>query len=115
LLTGSAKKDAFANDIYRSSAADFSVNDSRYVSKLAALSQLMRYSPSALKPEKVDTVVDIAINRVLLRKRGAVSSSGALDKAWTDEPDEDVQGKCWALKILVNRLRTLPLADDVKT
>jgi sister-chromatid-cohesion protein PDS5 len=115
LLTGSPKKDAFADDIYRSSAAGFDVNNSRYVSKLAALSQLMRYSPSALKPEQVDTVVDIAINRVLLRSRGAVSTPEALDKTWTDEPDEDVQGKCWALKILVNRLRTLPLADDVST
>jgi sister-chromatid-cohesion protein PDS5 len=115
LLTGSPRKDAFADDIYRSCAPNFDIKNSRYVSKLAALSQLMRYSPSALTPDKVDTVVDIAINRVLLRNHRAASTSESLDKAWTDEPDEDVQGKCWALKILVNRLRTLPLADDVST
>ena len=113
ILTGSIKKGAYAEDIYSCSAADFNANNSRYLSKLAALSQLMRHGADSLKPDKVDTVVDIAINRVLLRKRAATPEFS--DEEWTDEPDEDVQGKCWAIKILVNRLRTFPPSGDVST
>lgn len=95
------KKELHAREILTKSIKTFQHAGDHWLTKLAALSQLVLLAPQECE-EDMDSIVEIAIQKVL-QKAHATSAEAEAD--WMDVPDEDIQGRAWALKILVNRLR----------
>jgi sister-chromatid-cohesion protein PDS5 len=98
------KKELHSKDILAKSIKNFAYGGEHWLTKLAALSQLVLLAPSECEDD-MDTIVEIAISRVLQTPHPTSAESEA---EWMDAPDEDIQGRTWAIKILVNRLRSLP-------
>jgi len=102
LLTISEKKEMHAKDLVQRCIKGFTFGSDAFLSRLAALSQLMLLAPKEAEEES-DAVVDIATNQILLKIRSPLESS---DYEWEDKVDDECEAKKWALKILVNRLRS---------
>ena len=104
LLASSDRKEHVAQDLMSKCAGDFEYGADGFLSRLASISQLMLLAPE--QAEKVgDVVNEIAIGKVLLRKDQAVDDTSD-DYTWADVMDTDCEAKCWAVKILVNRVRS---------
>ncbi|KAJ9639413.1 Sister chromatid cohesion protein pds5 [Coniosporium tulheliwenetii] len=116
ILSGADKKEMLAKDLLKYAIKGFEFGKGNYLARLATLSQLMLHAPPEVIEEEIDAVIDIAINHVLLKARivDPESEDGAAPPDWTDEPDENTVAKTWALKILVNRLRSLKDQEPVK-
>lgn len=104
LLASSDKKEHVAQDLMSRCVDDFEYGADGFLSRLASISQLMLLAPG--QAEKVgDVVNEIAIGNVLLRKDQAAETTSD-EYTWADVMDTDCEAKCWALKILVNRVRS---------
>ena len=93
-----------AKDLVRRCAIGFEYGGEGFLSRLASLSQLMLLVPNEVRDES-DSVVDIAIQKVLLQVR-TPSSEGPDSYKWAEVVNAECEAKCWALKILVNRIRS---------
>jgi sister-chromatid-cohesion protein PDS5 len=98
------KKELHSKEILTKSIKNFAYGGQYWLTKLAALSQLVLMAPSECEDD-MDAIVEIAISQVLQTPHPVTAESEA---EWMDTPDEDIQGRTWAIKILVNRLRSLP-------
>jgi len=101
LLSVKEKKELYAKDILHECTKGFSYGSNNFLTRLAAMSQVMLLAAQELETE-ADKVVDIAINQIILQVRRPAEQG---DKEWSDEVDEECQAKMWALMILTNRLR----------
>ncbi|OCK82685.1 ARM repeat-containing protein [Lepidopterella palustris CBS 459.81] len=111
IMSSADKKEMHAKDILRKCTEGFEYGSENYLTKLAALSQLVLLGPrDVLDDSSFDAVVDIAINQVLLKARANVTPG---EPDWMETPDDDVVAKTWALKILINRLRSHPKDSSV--
>jgi len=102
ILAVAERKEMHAKDLVQRGVKDFKYGSSNFLSRLATLSQLMLLAPEEVDEES-DAVIDIAINQILLKVR---SPSEECEYEWQDKVDEECEAKMWALKILVNRLRS---------
>jgi sister-chromatid-cohesion protein PDS5 len=98
------KKELHSKEILSKSIKNFAYAGQYWLTKLAALSQLVLMAPSECEDD-MDAIVEIAISQVLQTPHPVNAES---EVEWMDTPDEDIQGRAWAIKILVNRLRSLP-------
>jgi sister-chromatid-cohesion protein PDS5 len=98
------KKELHSKEILTKSIKNFAHGAQHWLTKLAALSQLVLLAPSECEDD-MDAIVEIAISKVLQTPHPVTDENEA---EWMDTPDEDIQGRTWAIKILVNRLRSLP-------
>ncbi|KAI4206328.1 MAG: hypothetical protein LQ346_001153 [Caloplaca aetnensis] len=99
------KKESLARDLAQKCTKGFRFGEEGFLSRLATLSQLMLLAPNEIDDESSDEILDIAIKQTLLQVREA-SKKPADDYEWSSPADVEVQAKCWALKILVNRIRS---------
>lgn len=106
IMTTSDKKEILAKDLVRKCVNGFEYGGDGFLSRLAALSQLMLLAPNEVD-EEIDAIIDIAIKGILLQVR-TESSSDAESYIWSDTVGIECEAKCWALKILVNRIRSHP-------
>lgn len=104
IMTTSDKKELLAKDLVCKCVKGFEYGGEGFLSRLATLSQLMLLAPNELDDES-DSVVDIAIQKVLLQVRTPSSEDGNSYK-WAETVNAECEAKCWALKILVNRIRS---------
>lgn len=104
IMTTSDKKELLAKDLVRKCIKGFEYDGEGFLSRLATLSQLMLLAPDEVDDES-DSVIDIAIQKVLLQVRTPSSEGPELYK-WAATVNTECQAKCWALKILVNRIRS---------
>ena len=118
IMTASDRKELLAKDLLSKCIKGFQYGGEGFVARLAALSQLMLLAPHQVN-EEGDAVSDIAIQEVLLPVRTS-SEDASVTYAWSTDIGFECNAKCWALKILVNRVRshtdmeTLPeIADPV--
>ncbi|GAB7348733.1 hypothetical protein MBLNU459_g7468t2 [Dothideomycetes sp. NU459] len=102
VVAADEKKDMYVKDIVTKCVTDFSYGQDGYLSRLAALSQLMLLSAKDIEDEH-DSILEIAIQEVLLQVRTEASED---DPAWQEEIDDECAAKIYALKILANRLRS---------
>ena len=116
LLTAASKKEMYAKDVFSSCTKDFKYGHPGFLSRLAALSQLALLGSNYIESNEADTVVDIAINKVLTNFDEAFPAFEEADdqEAWSDEPGEHSAAKAWALQILINRLRALPEQESIE-
>ncbi|CAO2651464.1 Nn.00g040340.m01.CDS01 [Neocucurbitaria sp. VM-36] len=104
IMNSDDKKELHAKEILAKSIKNFSYDGDHWLTKLAALSQLVLLAQTECEDD-MDTIVEVAIQKVLQQPHTASTEA---DEDWMDVPDEDIQGRTWAIKILVNRLRSLP-------
>lgn len=104
ILTTSERKEMYARDLVRDCTNSFEYGSEHGLAQLAALSQLVLLAPKEAE-DKSDAILDIALKEVLLKFRTA---SRGDQPSWSDddELDDECKAKVWALKILVNRVRS---------
>jgi sister-chromatid-cohesion protein PDS5 len=103
------KKELHAKEILDKSIKGFKYNGDHWLTKLAALSQLVLLAQAECE-DNMDAIVEIAIGKVLNEPHLAAEEA---DVEWMETPDDDILGRTWALRILINRLRSLPSDADV--
>lgn len=103
------KKELHAKEMLDKSIKGFKYNGDYWLTKLAALSQLVLLAQTECE-DSMDSIVEIAIKKVLHEPHLATEDA---DVDWMEFPDDDILGRTWALKILVNRLRSLPSDADL--
>jgi sister chromatid cohesion protein PDS5 len=102
-----------ARDLLQKSTKDWTYGSDHFLTKLAAISQLTLLEPNAMDDATNDTIIDITTQHIMLQVRTPAEEG---DKNWQDELelDEELQAKCWALKILVNQLRNIEDPERLK-
>ncbi|KAL8707867.1 MAG: hypothetical protein Q9220_007151 [cf. Caloplaca sp. 1 TL-2023] len=108
----SEKKEMLARDLAQKCIQGFRYGGEGFLSRLATLSQLMLLAPNEIDEQSADAILDIAIKQILLQVREpSEQSTDAYE--WSSTIDTEVLAKCWALKILVNRIRSHPDAETL--
>ncbi len=105
------KKEMLAKELVNKCVKDFDYGAAGFLSRLATLSQLMLLAPDQVNRES-DAVSDIAIQEILLQVR-TESTDPSQSYEWSSEVEVECEAKCWALKILVNRIRSNVEPDTV--
>lgn len=103
------KKELHAKEILDKSIKGFKYNGDHWLTKLAALSQLVLLAQAECE-DNMDAIIEIAIGKVLHEPHLAAEEA---DAEWMETPDDDIMGRTWALKILINRLRSFPSEADL--
>lgn len=104
IMQSDNKKELHAKEILDKSIKGFKYNGDHWLTKLAALSQLVLLAQPECE-DSMDSIIEIAIGKVLHEPHLATDEA---DVDWMETPDDDILGRTWALKILINRLRSLP-------
>ncbi|MCJ1282262.1 hypothetical protein MMC26_001585 [Xylographa opegraphella] len=104
VMVASKKKEILAKDLARRCIKGFTYGSPGFLSRLAALSQLSLLAPSELGVDS-DVIVDIATKEILLQVR-TTFDKGTERYQWATDIDEECNAKCWALKILANKIRS---------
>ncbi|KAM5446474.1 Sister chromatid cohesion protein pds5 [Microsporum audouinii] len=107
IMATAEKKEMYARDLVKKSIQKFSYGSEHFLTKLAALSQLTLLASKEIDREE-DTILNIATDQILFKNRNPKAKSGY---SWSEEVDEELQAKEWALKILVNRVRSRDHSD----
>lgn len=112
LLEVSDRKEMHAKDLLEKSVNDWEYGTNNFLTKLATISQLILLDPKTTE-EMADEILDITTAQVLLQTRTVATDN---DPEWQNDAvlDEECQAKCWALKTLVNRLRTIDELEMAK-
>lgn len=106
------KKELLVKELSQKCIKGFRFGEEGFLSRLATLSQLMLLAPREIDEQSNDEILDIAIKQTLLQVREP-SKKPADDYEWSSTVDVEAQAKCWALKILVNRIRSHPDAETL--
>ncbi|KAL8953571.1 MAG: hypothetical protein Q9222_000566 [Ikaeria aurantiellina] len=108
----SEKKEMLGRDLAQKCIKGFQYGGEGFLSRLATLSQLMLLAPNEIDEQTADAILDIAIKQILLQVREP--SERSMDAyEWSSTVDTEALAKCWALKILVNRIRSHPDAETL--
>ena len=95
LMAATERKEMHARDLLQKSTKDWAYGSDHFLTKLAAISQLMLFEPNALDDETNDAIIDITTQHIMLQVRTRAQED---DRNWQDESDldEELQAKCWA-------------------
>ncbi|KAF2481347.1 hypothetical protein BDY17DRAFT_301178 [Neohortaea acidophila] len=109
VITSSAdKKEMYIKEIQTACIDNFTYGDDGFLARLASIAQLKLLANKEYA-DLDDSIMDIAIHQVLLHDRTIATDE---DLAWSNDLDEDISAKLWALKILVNGLRGMDVANE---
>lgn len=111
IMTASDKKELLAKDLITKCVNGFEYGGEGFLARLATLSQFMLLAPHQANQES-DAISDIAIEKVLLQVRTS-STEPSESYLWSPTLETECEAKCWALKILVNRIRSHPEPDTL--
>ncbi|KAF2638604.1 hypothetical protein P280DRAFT_520046 [Massarina eburnea CBS 473.64] len=98
------KKEMHVKEILKKSMKNFEYGCDYWLTKLAALSQLVLLAQPECEDD-LDDILAIAVDNVLMK---AHTTSDEAEEEWMDTPDDDMIARTWALKLLVNRLLSNP-------
>ncbi|KAK7988100.1 hypothetical protein PG989_008415 [Apiospora arundinis] len=101
-----------ATDLLGRITKDWGPGKPHFLNKLAAVSQLELLAPK-VAADANDQIMDMVLQNVLQKVRTEAKDS---DPDWVNESDmdEECQEKCYAVKILVNRLRGIQDPSEAK-
>lgn len=102
IAASATKKDMYANDILTKCLESADVGGEHFLSKLAAMSQICLLMTKEVKEQSEEAVTALVIGKILGKVRTPAEDN---DPEWTDDVDDDLAAKLWALKILVNGIR----------
>nr|KMM72068.1 sister chromatid cohesion protein pds5 [Coccidioides posadasii RMSCC 3488] len=108
LMAAAERKEMYARDLIKKSIHGCSYGSEHFLTKLATISQLNLLVPREVD-EEGDTVLDIATKQILLANLNPEPDS---EYAWSATMDEETSAKEWALKILVNRIRSKEISEE---
>ena len=111
MMTASDKKELLAKELVEKCVKGFQYGGPGFLARLATISQLMLLAPNEVEEES-DAVIDIAIKDTLLKVRSP-SNESPEKYDWSDTIDIECTAKCWALKILANRIRSYESTDTL--
>ncbi|KAL8807815.1 MAG: hypothetical protein Q9182_000464 [Xanthomendoza sp. 2 TL-2023] len=114
IWAASDKKELLVRDLVHKCLEDFQYGAEGFLSRLATLSQLMLLAPNEIDQDDTDAILDIAIKRILTQVREP-SKQAADAYEWSSTVDTEALAKCWALKILVNRIRSCDDAENLSS
>ncbi|KAG4416704.1 hypothetical protein IFR04_010163 [Cadophora malorum] len=99
-----ARKEMHMKDLVDKALDGWTYGEDHFLTRIAAVSQLHLLDPKLLE-DLNDEIIDITTQQILLKTRTPKTDD---EPQWQsdEEMDEECQAKCWAIKILVNRLRT---------
>lgn len=100
LLSSEEKRKRHSRELVQKSIKNFDYECKHWLTKLAALSQLVLLAPTECERD-IDPIVAVAVESVLLKPHTA---SPDAEEEWMENPDDDIAARTWALRILVNRL-----------
>jgi len=109
IAASAEKKEMYIKEILDYCIKDFEYSAESFLSRLAALSQL-RLVANKETEARADAIMDIAVGKILGEVRTMAEDN---DPKWTDEIDDDLCAKLWALRILVNGLRGIKTSGTV--
>ena len=107
IMAASNKREMLAKDLVQKCVKDFEYGKAGFLSRLAALSRLCLLASHEVT-KVADTVIDIATKEILLEVRDSAKKSSADEYTWSAAVDDECAAKCWAIKILVNYVRSQP-------
>lgn len=112
ILTTTERKEMHLKDLLDKAMEDWSYGSDHFLTKLVTLSQLTLLDPKNIE-DASDEILDITTQQIILKNRTPVSED---DPDWQvdAELDEECEAKCWAIRTLVNRLRTTVEPEDAK-
>jgi len=113
MMAACPNTETIARDLVHKCVKGFKYGSPGFVSRMATISQLWLLAPAELDT-KGDATIDIATKEILLQVR-APSHEDSVPNQWAPEMDEECSAKCWALKILANRIRSHSDASDLQT
>ena len=103
IIASSNQKELMARELVEQCVSNFKFGATGFLSRLAALSRLALLAPTEVE-KQATAVTDIAVSKVLRKvQTPAEYASGSYE--WSNEYDEEGVAKCWAIRILVNRVR----------
>jgi sister-chromatid-cohesion protein PDS5 len=113
LMAATDRKEMHTKDLLEKTVNNWVYGEKHFLTKLATISQLSLEDPK-ITDEFNDEILDITIQKTLLQVQTAAQDT---DRSWQpdSELDDECQAKCWALKILVNRLKTVEDPETAKT
>lgn len=100
IMSSNEKKKRHAREMVQKSIKNFDYGCDHWLTKLAALSQLVLLAPDECERD-IDPIVAVAVENVLLKPH---PESPEAEEEWMEVPDDDIAARTWALRILVNRL-----------
>ena len=106
LVVATDRKEMYVKDLLEKSTENWVYGESHFLTKLATISQLSLLDPEHTD-EANDLILEITTQQLLLQVRTPKEDT---DPGWqsSSDLDEECEAKCWALKILVNRVRSIP-------
>jgi sister-chromatid-cohesion protein PDS5 len=111
IMVSSAKKEMLARDLVKKCIEGSEYGKPGFLARLATLSQLCLLAPTQIDSNG-DKVIDIAIEDHLTKNREPSQESRDAYH-WSDTNDAECEAKCWAMKIVVNRVRSHPSKETL--
>ncbi|KAK4541300.1 hypothetical protein LTR36_008058 [Oleoguttula mirabilis] len=108
IVASAQKREMYIKELLKYCVTDFQYGAESFLSRLAALSQL-RLVANKDTEDHADAIMEIAVKKILGEVRTVEHDE---DPPWTDEIDDDLCAKLWALRILVNGLRGVKTSSD---
>ncbi|KAE8454103.1 hypothetical protein EG329_005026 [Mollisiaceae sp. DMI_Dod_QoI] len=109
LVATTNRKEMHMKDLLDQSMDGWEYGKDHFLTKLATISQLTLLDHK-LTEDFNDEIIDITTQQILLKTRTPKTDE---DPEWqSGKADDECEAKCWAIKTLVNRLRTV---DDPET
>jgi sister-chromatid-cohesion protein PDS5 len=114
LIASTDRKEIHTKDLLDYATQDWEYGGAYFLTKLATICQLTLLDPKTTEDAN-DEILDITTQQVLLKTR-TPKFAGDEELVWQsgEQLDEELQAKCWALKTLVNRLRTTTDPETAK-
>jgi sister chromatid cohesion protein PDS5 len=103
IMAGSEKKEMYAKELIQKATTDCMNSSPHFLTRLATISQINLLSPKAADAES-DTIIQLTMQETLLQN--LQPSSDPDSYTWASSRDDETQAKEWALKCLVNFLRS---------
>ncbi|KAK2745390.1 hypothetical protein FQN57_003733 [Myotisia sp. PD_48] len=108
LIATADRKEMYARDLIKRSVDNFRYGSPHFLTNLATVAQLnLLCAPET--DEFCTQTIEIATQQILFRNRNPAPNSGY---SWSEEVEEETMAKEWALKILVNRIRSTEFSND---
>ena len=108
IVSSAERKEMYVKEIQKACITDFEYGSEGFLSKLAAISQLLLLANKECEDYN-EAIMGVAIAQVLSHVRTVADDD---DPEWSDQIDDDLSAKLWALRILVNGLRGLSAASE---
>ena len=104
IMSASNKREMLAKDLVQKCVKALQYGQAGFLARMAAISQLWLQAPDEVDGE-ADTIIDFAVKNILLKNRSP-SPETPSPYEWSGHMDEECAAKIWAIRILVNRVRS---------